>query len=339
MSPPGQTDMFRPLLERAPVIVAYGAGLDSTGMIAEMHARGEPIDQVLFADTGSEKPETYEYLAYFKRWLNDHSIPFEVLSYQARDFKHFPPYKSLLENCLTNGTLPSIAFGFSSCSKKFKQSVQDNWTNSWEPATTAWAQGLRVVKCIGYDCSPADLKRYAQREGYRSDKYEFRYPLREWGWTRDRIAESLRAKNILVPPKSACFFCTASKTHEVDALPKNLLRLIVLMEARAEPRLTTTEGLWRKTVKGTRGGTAKPGSMTIYIREKGLLPSEQVDLIRERAPQALIRWQAAQAEVPIERRPALSEWLEFFEAQKGVFEGDGVIGPIRAVSQNSHDGS
>jgi len=111
------------------------------------------------------------------------------------------------------------------------------------------------------------------------------------------------------------------------------------MEARAEPRLTTTEGLWRKTVKGTRGGTAKPGSMTIYIREKGLLPSEQVDLIRERAPQALIRWQAAQAEVPIERRPALSEWLEFFEAQKGVFEGDGVIGPIRAVSQNSHDGS
>lgn len=330
MNAPIQQDMFRPALTRAPHMVAWGAGLDSTGMIVEMFERGEPIDQVLFADTGSEKPETYEYIEYFSRWMADRGIPFERLAYQPQNFKNFPPYRSLLENCLTNGTLPSIAFGFSSCSKKFKISVQDKWTNNWEPAVTAWSQGLRVVKSIGYDCSPADLKRYAQREGYESDKYEFRYPLREWGWTRDVITQSLLARNIRVPPKSACFFCTAMKPWEVDALPKPMLRLIVLMEARAEPRLTSTEGLWRKTVLGTKGGTAKPGSMTIYIRDKGLLPAEQIELIRERAPKALIRWQEAQAEIPIGERPPIAEWIDFFEEHKGMFEGDGVVGPYSA---------
>src|SRR3546814_8141336 len=44
---------------RAPVMVAWGAGVDSTALIIELAEAGEPIDMVLFADTGSEKAETY----------------------------------------------------------------------------------------------------------------------------------------------------------------------------------------------------------------------------------------------------------------------------------------
>jgi hypothetical protein len=44
-----QIDFFAPA--RQPVLVAWGAGVDSTSMIIELVARGEPIDHVLFADT------------------------------------------------------------------------------------------------------------------------------------------------------------------------------------------------------------------------------------------------------------------------------------------------
>ena len=51
-----------PALPRPPVIAAWGMGLDSTAMIIEWIARGRPLDLVLTADTGSERPETYDYL-------------------------------------------------------------------------------------------------------------------------------------------------------------------------------------------------------------------------------------------------------------------------------------
>ncbi len=41
------------MVECAPVIAARDAGVDSTAMAVELVERGEPIDMVLFADTGS----------------------------------------------------------------------------------------------------------------------------------------------------------------------------------------------------------------------------------------------------------------------------------------------
>lgn len=107
------------ILNRQPVLAAYGAGVDSTAMLIEKIARGEPVDMVLFADTGSEKPETYAYLEMFRGWLQARAVPSAVVRYQPKDFKNHPPYRTLEENCLTNGTLPSKAFGFGSCSVNY----------------------------------------------------------------------------------------------------------------------------------------------------------------------------------------------------------------------------
>ncbi len=302
----------------SPVMAACGMGVDSVAMIIELVERGERIDVVLFADTGSEKPATMAYVLIFRAWLEARGILFIVVGYQPKKFKNWPPYGTLEENCLTNGTLPSIAFGFGSCSLKWKVAPQNAWADAWEPARACWAGGGRVTKLIGYDCSPQDVKRYAEREGYDDDpKYVYRYPLREWGWVRSDCETRIRKAGLPVPVKSACFFCTAMKPWEVDKLEPSYLRRIVLMEARAKPRLTKTEGLWRKTVTGVRGGIPKPGSMTEYIRAKGLLPAEQIDWIITHAPQQLIRWQEGAAEVPIEQRTAVREWLAFFDAMEG----------------------
>ena len=43
-----------------PLVVAYGLGVDSTAMLVEFAHRGIRPDLILFADTGGEKPETYQ---------------------------------------------------------------------------------------------------------------------------------------------------------------------------------------------------------------------------------------------------------------------------------------
>jgi 3'-phosphoadenosine 5'-phosphosulfate sulfotransferase (PAPS reductase)/FAD synthetase len=104
------------LSRTGPKVLAYGIGVDSTALLIELVARGEPPDLVLTADTGSEKPETYEYQAMMAAWMADRGIAYETVRYVPKRFKHWPPYFSLLENVLTNATLPSISLGRHSCS-------------------------------------------------------------------------------------------------------------------------------------------------------------------------------------------------------------------------------
>ena len=95
------------------------------------------------------------------------------------------------------------------------------------------------------------------------------------------------------------------------------------MEARAKPRLTTTEGLWRKAVKGCRGATPHPGSMTQFIRDEKLLPTDEIDLIERAAPAALLRFQDAQAGLATAERTPTADWLALFELlDAGIFDTD-----------------
>lgn len=51
------------------IICSYGAGINSTALIIEAFKRGTPPDLILFADTGSEMPHTYQFLDQFDTWL------------------------------------------------------------------------------------------------------------------------------------------------------------------------------------------------------------------------------------------------------------------------------
>lgn len=292
----------------APVVAAWGMGVDSTAMIVELVSRGEAPDVVLTADTGSERPESMAFLPVFQAWLDAHHIEHHIVRYVPQRFKHWPPYYSLLENCLTNATLPSISFGRHSCSQKWKIEPQDRWVDRWQPAIDAWSRGQRVTKLIGYDASPADDRRYAHVAGYDDSRYWFRYPLREWNWARADCTARIAAAGLPVPIKSACFFCGAAKPDEILTLPAWCLRLIVLMEARAAPRMREVEGLWRRSTR------ARSGSMTTFIRAHGLLPSSEIDAIIADAPAELIAFQDVAALAPLEERAPLRSWLEQFSA-------------------------
>ena len=149
----------------APVVAAWGAGVNSTAMIIELVRRGEAPDAVLLAGM-PEQPHTRRLIPIFRAWMGDHGVPNEIVEYRPTHFKHWPPYTDLLEASLTNGTLPSIAFGLHSCSARHKISPQDKWVKVWAPARRVWAEGRKVVRLIGYDCSERDNQRYAHRDGH-----------------------------------------------------------------------------------------------------------------------------------------------------------------------------
>lgn len=180
-------------------------------------------------------------------------------------------YSTLEENCLEHEMLPSLAYGRKGCSLKWKREPQDSHVAKWLPAKLTWHAGMRVRKAIGYDAGPKDSKR---AWNLKSDKrYEYIYPLREWGWDREKCIEVIRAAGLPVPVKSACFFCPAMKPHELEELhrdhPEYGARIIEI-ERRAAPNLKRVEGLWIRSTKGKRGAQPKPGSMTVFLR---MLPS------------------------------------------------------------------
>jgi hypothetical protein len=293
----------------APTVLSYGAGVDSTALLIELEARGTPPDLVLTADTGAEKPETYAYLERMHRWMAERGIRHETVRYVTKRFKNWPPYNDLAGSLLTNGCLPSIAFGRHSCSLKYKAAPQEAFIKTWPPAVAAWNAGLKIIRLIGYDAGPRDSQRYAHAKTIDDPLFDNRYPLRDWGWDRERCANRIVEAGLPVPPKSSCVFCVAMKPDEVRALPAYWLRTIVLIEARAAPRLRSVEGLWRKSTR------TRPGRMTDFIREEGLLPSAEIDHIIAEAPADLVRFQERAAAIPLETRPSLSTWLDRFHAR------------------------
>lgn len=276
--------------------VSYGLGLNSSALLVGLRRRKIRPDAITLADTGGESDLTYAYYPIISAWLAENDMPpITVVRYVPKDFKNWPPYHNLEQNCLTNGTLPSLAFGFKSCSLKWKVAPQDAYLKSLSRVQAIWAAGGKVRKMIGYDAGPADERRRRDKSLMDPDKFEYEYPLVDWGWDRDRCALEIEKEGLPVPPKSSCFFCPAMKPAEVRALPAEKLRRIVIMEARAQPRLTSIEGLWRTGCKGTRGAEKRPGAITEFIREEGLLPSSEIDRLRETIPADILLTQASYA--------------------------------------------
>jgi hypothetical protein len=257
-----------------PLVVSYGLGVDSTAVLVGLRSQGIRPDAILFADTGSEKEETYDYLVTINAWLRSVGFPeVTVVRYTPKKFK-WNKYSTLEGNCISNRTLPSLAFGRKGCSLKWKAAAMDKMVDQ------LFGKDAVVYRAIGYDCSPADNKRFAHAQGSSMGRKGdiFVYPLQEWGWHRIECARQIELAGLPVPPKSSCFFCPAMRKHEVAELPTDKLRRIVIMEANASVTNRTVKGLWRSK------------SMTDFIRAEGLLAAEVIDAIWAKwsAPERLI---------------------------------------------------
>lgn len=212
--------------------VAYGGGVNSTALLVGMWQQNKRPDAILFSDTGGERPETYKFVSEFSRWLVEREFPpITILR---------SPNTTLEQDVLRRKTLPALAFGFKTCSQRFKAQPQEKFCNNWAAARETWGAGEKVIKYIGFDADEPH-----RTKPYESDKYENRYPLIEWEMGRDDCERLCRQEN-LFPAKSSCFFCPSMKKGEILQLGREhpkLLERALRIERGAE--LSNVKGLGR----------------------------------------------------------------------------------------------
>lgn len=208
------------------IVASYGGGTNSTAMLIGMYERGEKVDLILFADTGGEKPHTYEHNERFSAWLVEHGFP-AIRVVRKEDL-------TLEQDCINRKALPSIAYGFKSCSDHFKLRPQRKYLES--------IGIINPTKVIGFDAD--EPQRAKPIKGNR-------YPLIEWGWGRAECVEAIERAGLTLPGKSACFFCPSSKKSEIKVLRRmypDLAARAVVMEKNAQ--LTEVKGLGRSFAWG-----------------------------------------------------------------------------------------
>lgn len=222
--------------------------MNSTALLVGFAERKQTVDATLFADTGGELPSTYDLVDRMSDWCEEHGLP-RIITVRATQ----KTYQNLEDNCLKQKMLPSLAYGFKSCSHKYKKQPQEKWANNWQEARITWDMGGKITKFLGIDIGETRRAKIPE-----DAKYRYRYPLIEWGWDRDDCLKAIDRAGITGVGRSACFFCPASKKKEIFALRDEhpeLLQRALEMEDNAE--LTSVKGLgrsfsWRKLLEADR---------------------------------------------------------------------------------------
>lgn len=269
------------------LIVNFGGGVDSTAILVGLVQRVRAGDEsarpamVIFADTGSELPETYDNVERVSAWLSMNGFPtVSVINRNNCGIKTRVSYTTIEGNMLDNETLPGEAFGRGNCSCKWKHEPMDAYLfGGKRPARNGWLvdNGFsgKPMKLVGYDATEVKSGKRAKNAALTEDstgRYDFRYPLVEWDWTREDCKTVIAAEGLIVPVKSACFFCPNQRPCELRTMaannPELFLRALVIEEvARRGKNGLKIEGLWRRT----RKADGRSGSWVQWAKDEGLL--------------------------------------------------------------------
>lgn len=185
--------------------VNFGGGANSTALLLMLHDRGLRPDWVLFSDTGSERPETYENVGRVAAWAAEVGYPFEVVRWIRKDGS----FESVHDNCLRTEYLPSKAYGYSGCTYKWKIQPMAKWRkeHGFEESVVA----------IGYDAGErrrvAKVKAVCADSEYDPSLKLLWYPLVAWGVNRAECERRLARQGWEVV-KSSCYVCPHMRGEE-----------------------------------------------------------------------------------------------------------------------------
>lgn len=246
-------DQWRHILwdgaEKLPIILSFGAGVDSTAILVEFWKRDIRPDHIVFADTGGERPDIYSHIKRVDAWLKKVDFPpVTVVRKRMKDGS----IGNLEEECIRQKTLPSLAFGRKKCSLKFKIGPIDAHLKKLKLG--------RCVRVIGYGTGELDRalsglesasKRIAEtiaKSRKKKGNEEFYwFPLIDWKMDREACKKSSSAIGFCTA-KSSCFFCPGMRPKEIiklrDEYPE-LMKRALAIENGFKPR-STTIGLGRE---------------------------------------------------------------------------------------------
>jgi hypothetical protein len=213
------------------IIVSYGAGTNSTALLVGMVSLNIRPDAIIFSDTGGERPETYSYLSYFNHWLVQKGFPeITIVKYATKEGRQI----TLEEYLLEKKVLPPVAYGFKSCSDKFKIRPLEKFIKANFPK-----QNIQMY--IGFDTGESRRIRTNPKKDHHNV-----YKLIEWGWDRKRCIEEIANVGLCLPGKSSCFFCPNMKKPEILELSSELKDRAIKIEQNAKEGLSELKGLGRQ---------------------------------------------------------------------------------------------
>lgn len=165
-------------------ILSFGGGVNSVALMIILLRSKEPLDEVVFADTGAEAPETYAYLHLVNPYLRDHRVSFTILANQTRG-------PDLYGRCWDRRVIPSALWRWST--RDFKVTPIHRYYRSL-------GGHVNQYLAIAYD----EVERMKDaRVNYVTNFY----PLVDRRITRAGCIGLIEDAGLPVPPKSGCFFC------------------------------------------------------------------------------------------------------------------------------------
>lgn len=171
--------------ERVQHILSYGGGVNTVALMVLLVEENAPLDEVVFADTGGELPETYAYLDITRGYLEKHGVPFLTVQTRKRGGH------DLYANCRQRKVIPSAVWRWST--RDFKIQPIHRYYRSLGGL-------INQYMGIAYD----EIERMKDsRVPYVTNLY----PLVDGKVTRAGCADLIRAAGLPIPVKSGCFFC------------------------------------------------------------------------------------------------------------------------------------
>jgi len=182
-------------------IFSFGGGVQTTAAVI-LIAQGEieEVDELIFADTVSEKPETYWYMEnYIKPILKKLNKPLTIIK------SHLPSYSygDMYAHYWRLATIPSV--------------IQRRCTDHFKLRPIAkYYKGQEVEMMIGFSLDEAHRSR-KKRTLWANESY----PLIEMQITAADCRRIIQDYGYPIPTKSSCFFCQYQRVPEWNWLKNN----------------------------------------------------------------------------------------------------------------------
>ena len=199
-------------------VLSYGGGVNSTALLFYLIDNDYDIDEVIFADTGAELPETYRYIRKIINYCDKNDIKFSIV---MNDTDIYTWYWNHRKIPVRNRR---------SCSDLFK--IRPIYR---------YLRRLNAKQVVAYLGIAYDEKKRAKESSRKYIKNV--YPLVENKINREECKQIIHSHGFQIPPKSGCYFCPFQPERSWYYLLNNhpdLFKKAMLLEENgtAYPRLT-----------------------------------------------------------------------------------------------------
>ena len=163
-------------------VLSFGGGVNSIALMIVLLREGLPLDEAVFADTGGEVPETYEYLDIAREYLADYEVHLTIVSKRGR---------SLYETAWDRRVFPSAIW---------RWSTRDYKVTPIQRHYRTLNAHVNQYLAIAWD----EIHRMKDS---RVDYVTNLYPLIDRRLTRADCVTIIEEAGLPIPQRSSCFFC------------------------------------------------------------------------------------------------------------------------------------